>query len=74
MLEKIVIQIQNRQYLKNSQQLIAKFRQKRSRPRKHNKFYLNCSNCCKTLYITDRNTESESEDSDDITTFIYLDR
>ena len=46
----------------------SKFRQKKSRSRKHKKVDLNCSNCYETLYITDSNTESESEDSDDITT------
>ena len=42
-------------------------RKKSSRPRKHKKVDLNCSNRYETLYITDSNTESESEDSDDIT-------
>ena len=46
----------------------SKFRQIRSRPRKHKKVDLNCSNRYETLYIIDSNTESESEDSDDITT------
>ena len=45
-----------------------KFRRKRSRPRKHKKVDLNFTNRYETLYITDSNTESESEDSDDITT------
>ena len=45
----------------------SKFRQKKSRPRKHKKVDLNCSNRYENLYITDSNTESESEDSDDIT-------
>ena len=39
---------------------------KRSRPRKHEKVDLNCSNRYETQYITDSNTKSESEDSDDI--------
>ena len=38
-----------------------------SRPKKHKKVDLNCSNRYETLYITDSNTESESDDSDDIT-------
>ena len=42
-------------------------RKKSSRPRKHKKVDLNCSNRYENLYITDSNTESESEDSDDIT-------
>ena len=41
-------------------------RKKSSRPRKHKKVDLNCSNRYETLYITDSNTESESEESDDI--------
>ena len=46
----------------------SKFRQKKkSQPRKHKKTDLNCSNRYENLYITDSNTESESEDSDDIT-------
>ena len=46
----------------------SKSRQKKSWPWKHKKVDLNCSNCYETQYITDSNTESESEDSDDITT------
>ena len=39
---------------------------KRSRPSKHKKVDLNCSNRYETKYITDSNTESGNEDSDDI--------
>ena len=42
-------------------------RKKSSRPRKHKKVDLNCSNRYETLYITDSNTDSERDDSDDIT-------
>ena len=37
------------------------------RPRKHRKVDLYCNTRYETLYITDSNTVSESEDSDDIT-------
>ena len=63
----LTIQIQNRQCLTNLQRLTANFDKKKSRPRKHKKIDLNCSNRYENLYITDSNTESESEDSDDIT-------
>ena len=46
----------------------SKFQQKRSRRRKHKKVDWNWSNCFETLHITDSNTESENEASDDITT------
>ena len=47
----------------------GKFRQKRSRPRKHKKEVdLNCSNRYEILCISDSNTEIKSEDSDDIST------
>ena len=57
----MIIQIQNWQWL------IANFEKKKSRPTKHKKVDLNCSNFYETFYITDSNIESESEDSDDIT-------
>ena len=63
----LIIQIQNWQYLKNLKRLIANFEKKKSRPRKHKKVDLNCSNFYETFYITDSNIESVSEDSDDIT-------
>ena len=62
----LIIQIQNRQYLKTLQWLIANFDKKKSRRRRHKKVDLNCSKRYETLYITN-NIESESEDSDDIT-------
>ena len=47
----------------------SKFRHKRSRPRKHKEEVdLNWSNRYEILYISDSNTEIESEDSDDIST------
>ena len=45
----------------------CKFRQYRSRPRKHKKIDLISTNCYETLYITDCDTESEGKDSDYIT-------
>ena len=40
---------------------------RKSRRRKDRKVDLNCNTRYETLYITDSNTVSESEDSDDIT-------
>ena len=65
----LIIKIQNRQYLTNSQRLTANF-DKRDLGQGNKKVTLNCSNRCETLYVTDSNTESVSGVSDDK----YLDR
>ena len=60
-------QIQNRQYLKDLQRLIAKFDKNDVGPRKNKKVDLNCSNRYETLSVTVINPESEREDSVDVT-------
>lgn len=60
-------QIQNRQYLKDLQRLIAKFDKNDLGPRKNKKVDLNCSNRYETLSVTVINPESEREDSVDVT-------
>ena len=60
-------QIQNRQYLKDLQRLIAKFHKNDLGPRQNKKVDLNCSNRYETLSVTVINPESEREDSVDVT-------